>query len=206
MVENWKINPLLICREDFDTMKGNWKQYMIVLLGLSLGLGFSASMFAQNYTGGGSSSPEDQQENSRNFTEPGQNFRKGSFGKSYNEQVVIAARNDKAFVNAYYENQEQRQELMELQSVTESFGDRVYIQVVNSTTESEILTRNGIVEFPKVIVVGGAATQRGLAPRQSIIPGNQYSNITQLNVERAVCNSITNLGSQAARCQQIGAF
>jgi hypothetical protein len=178
---------------------GNWKQYAIVLVGLSLGLGFSASMFAQDYTGGGSSSSS--QETSRNFTEPGKNFKVGSFNKSFREQVVIAARNDKAFVNAYYSSEEEKEELQSLQSVTDNWGDRVYIQVVNSSTESEILTRNGIVNFPKVVVVGATASQRGVVPQQEII-----SDITQENVERGICNAVTNLGSQAARCQAIGAF
>ena len=181
------------------------KQYGIVIFGLMLGLGFGGSMFAQNYTGS-SSSPQNNDQQTRNYTQPSQNYVVGSFNKSMNEQVVIAARNDKAFVSLFYETEEQRQELSNLSNIQNSFGDRVFIQLVNSTSGSDIITQNGIVDFPKVVVIGGQATQRGLVPKQVVVPGTEYSNITRTNLERAVCNTLINLGSQAARCQQIGAF
>jgi hypothetical protein len=180
---------------------GTLKQYGIVIFGLMLGLGFGGSMFAQNYSGSSSAPSGSNQQTTTNYTEPGTNFRVGTFNKSFNEQVVIAARNDKVFVNAYYENAEQKEELKSLKSVTDNWGDTAYVQIVSSNISSEILTRNGIVEFPKVVVVGATATRRGVAPQQQVI-----SNITQENVERGICNVLSNLGGHAARCQALGAL
>jgi hypothetical protein len=50
-----------------------------------------------------------------------------------------------------------------------------------------------------VVVQGGVITQRGPAPQQESV-----TNITERNIEEAVCNTLGNLGSVAARCQQIG--
>ncbi|MFB6242277.1 MAG: hypothetical protein ABEJ36_05775 [Candidatus Nanosalina sp.] len=178
---------------------GDWRQYGIGLIGIMLAFGFGGSMLANNYAGSSTTSPNSQEK--RNFTLPSQNFVVGGFDRSLTEQVVVAARNDVVFVNAYYDTKEQREDLRQLKEIRNNFGDRAYIQVVNSSTTSEILSRNGIVNFPKVVVVSGTTTSRGLVPRQKVL-----SNTSQKKVERAICSVMTDLGENAAYCRRIGGF
>jgi len=90
---------------------------------------------------------------------------------------VISAREDRVFINAFYSSAEERDELENLQGIQQNFGDRAYIQIVNSSSGSDIITQNGIVDFPKVVVISGVQTRRGLSPRQVMVPGAEYSNI-----------------------------
>lgn len=174
------------------------KQYGKLIIAVVITIGFGGTMFVY---GGGGSQPDTGEEQETNFTAPSQHYRLGSFNKSYTEQVVISARDDVVFVNAYYENESQKQQLEQLQPVTQNFGDRVYMQVIDTSTSIDVISRNGVNEFPAVVVQGGLMTQRGQAPQ-----AQKVTNITQLNVERAICNGLTDLGGQAAKCQQVGAF
>jgi len=174
------------------------KQYGNLVIAVLITVGFGATFMLY---GNGSQQPDTGQEEEMNFTAPSQNFVVGSFNKSYTEQIVIAAQEDAVFVNAFYENESDREQLEQLETITQNFGDRVYIQVADSSQGGEIISRNSVVEFPSVVVQGGLMTRRGPAPQQQTV-----TNITQVNVERAICNTLTELGGQAARCQQIGAF
>ena len=175
------------------------KQYGNLIIAVLITIGFGATFML--YGNGGGAQPDTGEQEEMNFTAPSENYRVGSFNRSYTEQVVIAAQNDVVFVNAFYDNESDREQLEQLESITQSFGDRVYIQVADSSQGAEIISRNSVTEFPSVVVQGGLMTQRGPAPQQTTV-----TNITQVNVERAICNTLTDLGGQAARCQQIGAF
>ncbi len=180
-------------------LKKKLSQYGNLAVAVLITVGFGATFLV--YGGGGQSGPSaaNQDTEDRNFTAPSQNYVEGTFNKSFTEQVVIAARDDTVFVNAYYDNETQIDGLRDLQQVQERFGDRVYIQIMSSTQGSEIVSRNGLNEFPAVVVQGGLMSQRGPAPQQEVV-----ENVTVRGVEEAVCNTLTDLGDVAARCQQLG--
>lgn len=175
------------------------KQYGNLIIAVLITVGFGATFML--YGNGGNQQPDTGEQEEMNFTAPAENYRVGSFNKSYTEQIVISARDDVVFVNAFYDNESDREQLEQLESITQNFGDRIYIQVTDSSQGAEIISRNSVAEFPSVVVQGGLMTQRGPAPQQQTV-----TNITEVNVERAICNTLTNLDGQAARCQQIGAF
>ena len=183
------------------TLKKKLSQYGNLFVAVLITIGFGATFLV--YGGGGQSGPSanNQDTEQRNFTAPSQNYIEGSFDRSFTEQVVIAARDDVVFVNAFYDNETQIEELRNLQQVQERFGERVYIQVTDSAEGAEIVSRNGLNEFPAVVVQGGVMSQRGPAPQQEVV-----ENVTVRGVEEAICNALTDLGNVAARCQQIGAL
>jgi len=182
-------------------LKKKIAQYGNLMVALLITVGFGATFLV--YGGGGQSGPSqgNQDTEQRNFTAPSQNYIEGSFDRSFTEQVVIAARDNVVFVNAYYDNESQIEDLRKLRQVQESFGDKVYVQIASSVEGSEITSRNGVTEFPSVVVQGAVNTQRGPAPQQEVV-----ENITVGNVEVAVCQTLSDLGSVAAKCQQIGAL
>ncbi len=183
-------------------LKKKLSQYGNLMVALLITVGFGATFLVYGGGAGGSgSSPANQDTEQRNFTAPSQNYIEGSFDRSFTEQVVIAARENVVFVNAYHDNESQIEDLRKLKQVQESFGDRVYVQISSSAEGSEIISQNRITEFPSVVVQGAVNTQRGPAPQQEVV-----QNITVRNVEVAVCKSLSDLGSAAAKCQQIGAL
>jgi hypothetical protein len=174
------------------------KQYGNLIVALSMVIGFGATFMLYD-TGGQSRAPDQQEEN--NYTAPGQSFKIGSFDKSYNEQIVISAQQQAAFVNAYYDNESQRSQLESLQSLQETFPDRLYIQVVESGEAGDVPTQVGLTDYPSVAVVGGTASRRGVLPvEKTVYPVNTTA------VEKAVCNTLSNLQNSFAYCQSIGAF
>jgi len=177
-------------------------QYGNLMVALLITVGFGATFLV--YGGGaggtgGNTGNQDREE--RNLTAPSQTYIEGGFDKSFTEQVVIGARDNKVFVNAYYDNESQIKDLRRLKQLQQDFGGHVFIQVLSSREGSEIVSRNGITEFPTVVVQGGVNTRRGLVPRQQTV-----ENVSVRNVEYAVCQTLSDLGGVAARCQQIGAL
>lgn len=106
---------------------------------------------------------------------------------SMREQRVLAYNNDVAFVNAYYGNEEQRQQLRELKSLSNSFDGRVYVSVANSSAPSDIKINYGIVNYPAIVVMGANGA-------------TQPDNMTVSAVSEAICASFRSLGDQSAQC------
>jgi len=171
-------------------MNKKLKQYGTLVVGLLIGGGFAfggiasySSMNAQQNT-----QQNDRQE--FNATLPESNFQEGSFGLSLQEMKILAVQNDVSFVNLYYENQAQKQQLEQLSSLNGQFGGRTYIAVINSTERDDINSYYSLTQFPRGVVVGGTRGQRG-----SIV-----ADPSQDKVSRAICNSFDSLGDQAANC------
>lgn len=183
-------------------LKDNLSQYGNLFIAVLITIGFGATFMV--YGGGGQSGPSaanNQDQEQRNLTAPSKNYVEGSFDRSFTEQVVIGGRDDVVFINAFYDNETQIEELRNLKQVQERFGDRVYLQIADSVEGSEIVSRNGLTDFPSVVVQGGIMTQRGPAPQQEVV-----ENVTVRSVEKAVCKTLTDLADVAARCQKIGAL
>lgn len=164
------------------------EQYGVLIVGLLIGGGFAFGGIASyaGMTGGGGSSGETEFDASL----PVSNYQESSFNMSKREQLVAAARNDVVFVNAFYSSQQEKEQMRTFESLPGEFNDRVYVQVVDSSEPSSLLSSYGITEFPTVIVVGSS---RGS-------PSVKVDDITTDNVESAVCQVMRNWGSVSAKC------
>ncbi|MFB6208760.1 MAG: hypothetical protein ABEJ56_01330 [Candidatus Nanohaloarchaea archaeon] len=165
----------------------DWTQYGIFVVALLIGGGFAFGGIASyaGITGGGGGSSQEE----FNASLPSKNFRTGGLGMDVREVNALVRYHDVVFVNAYYETDQQRQELQQLRQVSQKFGDRVYVSLVNSSEGSDLMIQYGIAEFPSVLVLGA----RGTA---------QPENVTVSTVSDAVCNSFRSLqgGGVSAKC------
>lgn len=163
----------------------NLKQYGIVVMGLLLGGGFAFGGIA-SYSGlvnTGSSGGQQQ----FNATLPSKNYQETPYDMSLREQRTLAYNDDIVFVNAFYDTEEQRDRMQDLQQLPERFDNRVYVSVANSSSNSDIMIAYGLVDFPGAVVTGGTGSTQ---------PGN----VTVDSVSEAVCDSFRSLGSQSAQC------
>jgi hypothetical protein len=163
------------------------QQLGIFIIGMAVAGGFAFGGIAQfsGITGGGDSNQQQQ----FNATLPSQSYQETGFDLSAREQRVLAVRNDIVFVNSFYSNQSQLDDMKQLESVSQSFGDRVYVNLVNSSSANDVLYSYGITEFPKAVVIGGS--------RQGV---TTVSNVSSQTVSSAACNAFAQLGDQAANC------
>lgn len=160
------------------------RQYGVLVVALLIGGGFAFGGIA-SYAGivgdtGGSQGEFDGEL-------PSSNYQEQPYNMSLREQRVLAYRNDVVFVNAFYDNAEQRERLQEFQSLPSVFDDRVYVSVANSSASSEILITYGIVDFPAAVVTGGSGVM-------------QPENVTQSSISSSVCEMFRSLGDQSAQC------
>ncbi|WP_414837656.1 hypothetical protein ACK3SF_05295 [Candidatus Nanosalina sp. VS9-1] len=183
---------------------GLWKkvkQYGNLLIALMMAVGFGATFMI--YAGGapgGSTGNDDTQQ--LNYELPNSTYSETGFQKNYREQVVSAAQNDIAYVNVIYDNESQLENIEDMRPVASNFNNRAYVQVIPLSESEDLPSQTRIEDYPSAVVVGGSASQRGVIPRQEIISGD----ITQTEVETAVCNALSQLQGVAARCQSLGAL
>lgn len=162
-------------------------QYGILLVGLMIGGGFALGGIV-SYSG--LVDTNSQQSSEFNATLPSENYVEGSFGLDRQEQLVLAAQNDVVFVNAFYENEEQFENMSFLESIPGEFNNRVYVQVQNSSSSSPLLIEFGITEFPEAIVMGSSRNARALT----------VESVTEEEVEAKVCQVVRDWGDFAAKC------
>lgn len=166
----------------------NWKQLGIAFVALLIGGGFAFGGIA-SYAGivdGGSSN----QNQDYNTTMPSSNYQEKPFHLDAQEQRILAYQRDVVFVNGFYENQEQKQQLQQLQDLTGEFNGRIYVSLANSTSDSDVLYTYGLTEFPKVVVIGGNQQYQG----------QPISEVTNSRVSGEVCDAFRQLGNNAAKC------
>jgi hypothetical protein len=183
---------------------GLWKkvkQYGNLVIALMMAVGFGATFMI--YAGGapGGSTGNDDTQN-LNYELPASTYSEEGFQKSYREQVVSAAQNNIVYVNVIYDNKSQRENIENMQPVVSNFNDRAYVQVIPLSDSEDLPSQTQIEKYPSAVVIGGSASQRGVVPRQEIVSGN----ISQTEVEVAVCNALSQLQGVAARCQSLGAL
>ncbi|MFT4867752.1 MAG: hypothetical protein ACI9LV_000356 [Candidatus Nanohaloarchaea archaeon] len=163
----------------------NAKQIGILVVAILIGGGFAFGGIASyaGITGGG-------QQNSQgefNAVVPEQNYQETPYNMSLREQQVLAYNEDIVFVNAFYENESQKEQLQQLQNLPNRFDNRVYVSVASSSSSSEILISYGLVDFPSAVVTGGSGV-------------SQPDNVTAPQVSDAVCDVFRSLGDQSAQC------
>lgn len=161
------------------------EQYGIVVVAILIGGGFAFGGIA-SYAGiVGDTGQSNQGE--FNAEVPDQNYQETPYNMSLREQQVLAYNEDIVFVNVFYENESQKEQLQQLQNLPDRFDNRVYVSVASSSSNSEILISYGLVEFPSAVVTGGSGV-------------NQPEDVTVQQVSDAVCDGFRSLGDQSAEC------
>ena len=164
------------------------KQIGIAIIGLAIGGGFAFGGMA-SYAGMVNSGDSSQQDEF-NASMPSSNYQEAAFSTSSREQRILAYNNDAVFVNAFYDNQSQKEELEQLQDLPSKFDNKVYVSLANSTANSDILYKYGLTDFPSAVVIGGNPDYQGQVLRE---PGKE-------EVSTEICNALRNLGSAASQC------
>lgn len=183
---------------------GLWKktkQYGNLIIALMMTVGFGATFMIY---AAGAPQAQDQNDSSEqlNYELPNQTYTEEGFSKNFQEQAVTAAQNDIALVSVIYENESQLENVEDMQPITDTFGDKAYIQVVDFADASDIPTQAQIEDYPAAVVIGGSMSGNGVTPRLQLIQGE----VTRTEVEQEICNVIGDLQGLAAHCQSIGAF
>jgi hypothetical protein len=161
------------------------EQYGIVVVAVLIGGGFAFGGIA-SYAGiVGDTGQSNQGEFDAQV--PEQNYQETPYNMSLREQRTLAYSEDIVFVNAFYENESQKEQLEPLQNLPDRFDNRVYVSVASSSSSSEILISYGLVEFPSAVVTGGSSV-------------NQPENVTAQQVSDAICDGFRSLGDQSAEC------
>lgn len=127
-------------------------------------------------------------------TLPENNYIQGESPLTANEQLALAAENDVVFINAFHSGD--TEQLKVLEQVPGNWNNRVYVNVANYS-ESAIATGYGVREedTPVVLVIGSA----GQRPEE-LVRELRDGEITEANINTAVCDVIRDWGDQAANC------
>ena len=172
-------------------------KYGVVLMGLLLGLGFSAGpIFSyMGITGSGQTNNDNQQ--NQKVTLPENSFSDGSFELSIRQQRVLAANTNSVFVTLLYENSEERQRFLSYDGVQNDFRGRMFIQVVNRSENPQYEGLGRDVE-PKAVFIGGARGASGIEVLEEVdeenIRTSGCSVLSTWNPDNAA--SVTSLCSQ----------
>lgn len=169
------------------------KQYGVLVVGLLMAGGFAFGGMASY-----SSMINSNGANNNNQIEaelPSQNFMEGNYNLSVNERMYLTLREDVVFVSAIYNSTEQKQQLMNLQSFSGNFNDRVYISVV-SASESESANSYAITNYPTVLVYGYKTSQEQ-------VPARVTGELTESNVAATICSNMNQWGEIASYCASV---
>lgn len=167
---------------------------MVLGIGLALAGGFLVGpmmSFAGMVSSGGGSNQDD----GPTIELPSTNYKEDSFSYGYREQGYLAYQNNVVFVTGVYSTAEEREDLRSLQDLTNRFKDKVYVQLVNESEASPIVQDFGVVDFPKVIVVGGQPVQRGGSQGFYSDSLTEYSDST---LDSSVCSGFRQLENDLA--------
>ncbi|QKQ98679.1 hypothetical protein GKQ38_04100 [Candidatus Nanohaloarchaea archaeon] len=165
------------------------EKYGTAIIAILIGGGFAFGGIASysGLTGGGGGTNNNQQQQAPEL--PNQTFSRGSLGLTTREKSYLAAVNDVVFVTGYYNTSEGRQQLEAVKTVQNNFGDKMYLNYVNT---SNIPAQTQLEKTPAVHVVGAVVRNRRAVPQQSVI-----YNITEQNVASSTCSYIRQLPDSA---------
>jgi|APHM01.1.fsa_nt_gi hypothetical protein len=159
-------------------LKENMQKYGVLVVGLMIGGGFAFGGIAQ-YAGltdsGGSGN---QGENTFNASLPAENFAEQPLDRGIREQLGTAARNGVVIVNAYYENESQREQVLRLREIPGRFNDNVYVRAVNASNGGTVyFNYEQQVDSHPFVVVYGASRSYSSQPVESSEPDRIASEI-----------------------------
>ena len=184
---------------------GLWKktkQYGNLLIALMMTIGFGATFMIYAAGAPSGQSPEDSTEE-LNYEIPESTYTEEGFDKNFQEQAVIAAQNDVAVVTVMYDNESQLESIEDMRPINNVFGEKAYIQVIDSGDSLDIPTQAEVTEYPAAVVIGGSISQRGISPTLQSFESGDF---TRTDIEREICRAISDLQGIAAHCRSIGAF
>ena len=166
----------------------SWQQIGIGIIALAIGGGFAFGGIA-SYAG--LTNAQANQGDQANTTMPSSNYMEEPLHLGPREQRLLAYNNDVVFVNSYYNSEEQKQQMeQEFSGLPEKFGDRVYVSVANSSSNSDILYQYGLTNFPSTVIVGG----------NQQYSGQPIQEIDAATVSTEICDAFRELGSSAGQC------
>ncbi len=138
------------------------QKYGVLIVGLMIGGGFAFGGIAQyaglTDTGGGGNQGED----AFNASLPAKNFAEEPLERGIREQLGIAARNGVVIVNAYYETESQREQVLDLSEIPGRFNDKVYVRAVNASNGGTVYFNyeQQVDSHPFVVVYGASRSYR----------------------------------------------
>lgn len=165
----------------------NTTQMIALFIGVVTAMGFSLGAI---FSYSGMVSTNSAQDKKTNLSVPEQSYQEQPFDLSTREQRSLGIENDIVFVNGFYSNRSQKEDLEKLQDLVKKFDNRVYVSVGNSSAGSDIIQSFGLADFPRVVVIGGNQNHGG-APLQDVSSGT---------VSQEICKAFRDLGEQAGQC------
>ena len=167
---------------------GVTEKYGTAIIAILIGGGFAFGGIA-SYSGlvGGNTSPDSQQSERPDL--PAQNFTEGTLDLTTNEKAFLAAQNDVVFATGYYNTSEDKQQLQVAKDVQREFGDKMYLNYVNS---SQIPAQTELQQTPAVHIIGAVVQNQRARPSQNVV-----YNMTEREIASGTCNLIRDLPESA---------
>jgi len=164
------------------------KQWAVLGIGLFTSAGFFLGGIA-SFSGMVDTQPAQPDNPEQEVEIPEENFEPDGYGLTAEQMFMIGFEEDVAFVNGFYQDEEQKETLEQrFEDLPETYDNRVYVGL--ESNESQLATTYGVQEYPSALVVGG---------NQDNLPQPISAELEQ--VEQQICDSITELGPElAARC------
>jgi hypothetical protein len=168
------------------------QKYGVLIVGLMIGGGFAFGGIAQyaglTDTGGGG----DQGENAFNTSLPAKNFAEEPLERGIREQLGIAARNGVVIVNAYYETESQREQVLDLSEIPGRFNDKVYVRAVNASNGGTVyFNYEQQVDSHPFVVVYGASRSYSSQPVETSNPDR---------IANEVCSAVGSISRFPSEC------
>jgi hypothetical protein len=167
---------------------GVTEKYGTAIIAILIGGGFAFGGIASysGLVGGGGGNNADQQERPEL---PAQNFTEGTLDLTTNEKAFLAAQNDVVFATGYYNTSEDKEQLQTARNVQSEFGDKMYLNYVNS---SQIPPQTELRQTPAVHFVGAVVQNQRARPSQNVV-----YNMTESEIASGTCNLIRDLPESA---------
>ncbi len=173
--------------------KDDIKRYGVLVIGISLSLGFAFG--AVNSFSSMVDAPAAQQPGQQDIEMPEERLADNSFGLGPEEQHYLAFSEEVVFVNLYYENEEQREQLESIrQELDENFQETVYVAIVSEEENDMLVINFGLDEMPSYAVVGSNQQD----PLRSGEGGVTYEETAS-----AVCDVMESWDDHAGYCQSV---
>lgn len=173
----------------------NWAVAGVLGVTLMTAIGFLIGPMADYSAMVNTQQPNQQEEVQTEL--PQTNFQEEPFDLGPRQQLQLTFPNDVVFVNAFYTSEDEREQMSFMQNFPEEYNQRVYTSLTDNTADSTMVTQYGLTEqdLPIVIIVGGSGESAQDAVRQ--LQGDQ---ITQENVNAAICDVFQDWNDLAAKC------
>jgi hypothetical protein len=173
-------------------LKDGMQKYGVLIVGLMIGGGFAFGGIAQyaglTDSGGGGN----QEENTFNTSVPEENFAEEPLDRGIREQLGTAARNGVVIVNAYYETESQREQVLNLSEIPGRFDNKVYVRAVNASNGGTVyFNYEQQVDSHPFVVVYGASRSYSSQPVETSNPDR---------IAEEICSAVGSISRFPSEC------